>query len=323
MMGRTDRHQRYFFRLISKHALLYTEMIPSSALLHGNPFHLLEHDPSEHPLALQIGGSDPQEMKACATLATDCGFAELNLNVGCPSTRVQAGHFGACLMTAPELVAECVAAMRAAIDIPITVKTRIGVDCWDSYDFLACFIDTVAQGGCRTFIVHARKAWLQGLSPRENRHKPPLRYDVVKQLKRDFPSLEIVVNGGIQRLDEIQHHLSAVDGVMLGREVYRNPYLFASADRQFYADHHPIPTRHQVLEAYLPYAANQISRGVSLYLLSHHLFGLFHNQPGARSWRRFLSLRISTKSNGIEALIEALSKTPQTAATAPPNPESV
>ncbi|MGC1954007.1 MAG: tRNA dihydrouridine(20/20a) synthase DusA [Gammaproteobacteria bacterium] len=319
MMQRTDRHQRYFLRLISKHALLYTEMITSSALVHGNPSRLLQHDPSEHPLALQIGGSDPREMKACATRAGDCGFLEVNINAGCPSTRVQAGGFGACLMTTPERVAECVAAMGSAVNIPITVKTRIGVDCWDSYDFLVHFIDTVAKGGCRTFIVHARKAWLRGLSPKENRHKPPLQYDIVKQLKRDFPSLEIVINGGIRRLDEARYHLSAVDGVMIGREVYRNPYLFATVDQQFYADHHPIPTRHQVVEAYLPYAAHQISRGVSLYWLSRPLFGLFQNQPGARSWRQVLSWSISSKNNTIEALSDALSHIPRTVGTALPD----
>jgi tRNA-dihydrouridine synthase A len=321
MMQRTDRHQRYFLRLISKHALLYTEMISSSALVYGNPLRLLQHDPSEHPLALQIGGSDPRDMKACATLAEDCGFAEVNINAGCPSTRVQAGRFGACLMTTPERVAECVAAMRSAVAIPITVKTRIGVDYWDSYDFLVHFIDTVAKGGCRTFIVHARKAWLRGLSPKENRHKPPLRYDVVKQLKRDFPSLEIVINGGIRRLDEAHYHLSTVDGVMIGREVYRNPYLFATVDQQFYADHHPIATRHQVLEAYLPYAASQLSQGVALYLLSRHLFGLYQNQPGARSWRQGLSLRTGAKSNSIETLSDALAKVPEAAKTGLPHGE--
>ena len=313
MLGRTDRHQRYFLRLISKHVLLYTEMIPSSALVHGKPSRLLEHDPSEHPLALQIGGSDPREMKVCAALARDWGFAEVNINAGCPSARVQAGHFGACLMAVPERVAECVAAMYGAIDLPITVKTRIGVDSFDSYEFLARFIGTVAKAGCRTFIVHARKAWLHGLSPKENRHKPPLRYEVVKQLKRDFSRLEIVVNGGIRRLSEVQYHLSAVDGVMIGREVYRNPYLFATVDRQFYADHHGVPTRQQVLEAYFAYAAKQLSRGVSLYLLSRHLFGLFHNQPGARSWRQVLSSCAGTRRKGIEPLIDALSQLPSSA----------
>lgn len=318
MMRHTDRHQRYFMRLLSTHALLYTEMVTSSALVHGNPSRLLKHDPFEHPLALQIGGSEPKEMRTCASLARDLGFAEININVGCPSRRVRAGRFGACLMTEPERVAECVAAMGAAIDIPITIKSRIGVDHWDSYEFLARFISTVSEGGCRTFIVHARKAWLRGLSPKENRHKPPLRYDVVKQLKRDFPRLEIVINGGVRSLAEAHHHLSAVDGVMIGREAYRNPYLFATVDRQFYADHHPIPTRHEVAQAYLPYAANQLSQGVSLYLLCRHLTGLFQNQPGARAWRQFLSWRIGTKNNGIETLIDALSRIPGTAEVALP-----
>lgn len=310
MMQRTHRHQRYFLRLISTHAFLYTEMITSSALLHGDPARLLAHHPAEHPLALQLGGNDPRELKACAALASDGGFAEVNLNVGCPSARVQAGRFGACLMTDPERVAECVAAMRAAVNIPVTVKTRIGVDGWDSYEFLARFIEIAARGGCRTFIVHARKAYLQGLSPRDNRHKPPLRYDLVKQLKRDFSDLEILLNGGIQCLDEMRYHLSAVDGVMIGREVYRNPYLFARVDEQFYADHHPVPTRHQVLEAYMPYAAAQLALGVPQHLLTQHVFGLFHNQPGARSWRQVLCSPAGIKSNGIKALIAALPEAP-------------
>jgi tRNA-dihydrouridine synthase A len=315
MMQRTHRHQRYFVRLISKHAMLYTEMIPASALVRGNPSHLLEHHPSEHPLALQIGGSDPREMGICAVLARDYGFVEVNINVGCPSTRVQAGRFGVCLMAAPETVAACVARMRAAADIPISVKTRIGLDHQDSYDFLAHFIDTVARSGCGTFIVHARKAWLRGLSPKENRHRPPLRYDVVRQLKGDFPELEIIVNGGIQTLDEAQCHLSAVDGVMIGREVYRNPYFLATIDRRFYADHHPIPTRYQVLETYLPYAAEQISRGISPSLLTRHLFGLFHGQPGARPWRRDLSQIGGAKGKGIETFIDDSLRALQTAKT--------
>lgn len=315
MMQRTDRHQRYFLRLISKHALLYTEMIPSSALVHNNRSRLLDHNPAEHPLALQIGGSDPQEMKACATIARDWGFTEININVGCPSARVRAARFGACLMTDPEQVAECVAAMRAVTDIPITVKTRIGVDGCDTYDFLARFVDTVAKGGCGTFIVHARKALLQGLSPKDNRNRPPLRYDVVQQLKRDFPRLEIVINGGIRRLEEARRHLSAVDGVMIGREVYRNPYLFATVDRDFYADDHPIPTRHEVLEAYLPYAAKKVVRGVPPYSVIRHLFGLFHNQPGARAWRQTLSSQMAAKSNRMGILLDCSLKGPQTAQT--------
>lgn len=317
MMQRTHRHQRYFVRLISKHGLLYTEMIAASALVHGNPSRLLEHDPSEHPLALQVGGSDPREMKTCATLAREFGFAEININVGCPSTRVNAGRFGACLMRSPERVAACVAAMTgAAAHIPVTVKTRIGIDHLDSYDFLAHFVATVAEGGCRTFIVHARKAWLRGLSPKENRQTPPLRYDVVKQLKNDFPRLEIIVNGGIQRLHDAQCHLSVFDGVMIGREAYRNPYLFATVDRQFYRDHHPIPTRYQVLEAYLPYAAEQIARGGSAHVLGHHLFGLFHAQPGARSWKKALSAQLAAQKHGTEAFIANLSTSTLQAAKA-------
>lgn len=310
MMQRTDRHQRYFLRLISRHALLYTEMIPAAALAHGHAGQLLEHDPAEHPLALQLGGSDPDEMAAGAQLAEACGFKEVNINVGCPSGRVQAGGFGACLMAEPQRVARCVMAMREAVRIPVTVKMRIGIDHLDSYDHLAHFIQAVALQGCRTFIVHARKAWLQGLSTRQNRQLPPLRYDRVKRLKGDFPQLEIVLNGGIQRLDEAERHLANVDGVMIGREAYRNPYLFASVDRRFFGDPHPVPSRHQVLEAYLPYVDRHLSRGIPLYSLSHHLFGLFQKQPGARAWRRYLSEHAAQPQAGLEVLRAALEQVP-------------
>jgi tRNA-dihydrouridine synthase A len=289
MMDWTDRHCRYFLRLISRHVLLYTEMVTTAALIHGDRERLLRFDPAEHPLALQIGGSDPAAMAACARMGADRGYDEINMNVGCPSDRVQSGRFGACLMAEPDLVADCVAAMKDAVDIPVTVKSRIGIDHQDSYEALCAFTDAVAAAGCDALIVHARKAWLQGLSPKENREIPPLRYEVVERLKGDFPRLPIVVNGGISDLTQASSYLGKLDGVMIGREAYHNPWMLAGADREIFGDDHPEPTRHQVVEALVPYLERQLQAGVPLNAMTRHVLGLFQAQPGARRWRRTIS----------------------------------
>ncbi|MGA7801184.1 MAG: tRNA dihydrouridine(20/20a) synthase DusA, partial [Gammaproteobacteria bacterium] len=288
MMDWTDRHCRYFLRLISRHTWLYTEMVTSGAVLHGDRERLLGFDPCEHPVALQLGGSEPAELAEAARISAAFGYDEINLNVGCPSDRVQSGRFGACLMVEPERVARSVAAMAAAVTVPVTVKTRIGVDEHDSYESLYGFVDAVAAAGCRTLIVHARKAWLQGLSPKENREVPPLRYDVVYRLKADFPDLEIVVNGGVHGLDEAQHHLRHVDGVMIGRQAYHNPYLLAAADGRIFGDTAQAPSREAVAAALLPYVEEQLALGVPLQRVTRHILGLFQGVPGARAWRRHL-----------------------------------
>lgn len=289
MMDRTDRHFRYFVRLLSKSTLLYTEMVTSSALLHGDRDRLLAYDAAEKPLALQLGGSDPEALARCAAMAEAAGFDEVNLNVGCPSDRVQTGRFGACLMAEPELVATCVAAMRAATTLPVTVKTRIGIDERDTYEELLAFIDTVARAGCRTFIVHARKAWLNGLSPKENREVPPLRYDVVKRLKVERPELEIVLNGGILTLDQVRAELAAFDGVMIGRAAYRDPFLLARADQDIFGLSAPPITRQAAIDRWFPYVERELQAGTSLHQMVRHVLGLFHGAPGGRRWRRHLS----------------------------------
>jgi tRNA-dihydrouridine synthase A len=295
MLGWTDRHARYFLRLITKHTLLYTEMVNTGALLHntqkvGQQRRLLAYHPSEHPLALQLGGSDPEALAACAQLAEDAGFDEVNLNVGCPSDRVRSGHFGACLMAAPELVADCIAAIRAKVSIPVTVKCRIGIDDMEGYSPLEYFVDTVAKGGCDTFIVHARKAWLKGLSPKQNREIPPLKYDYVHRLKSEKPELNIVINGGIKTLKQAQHELSFVDGVMIGREAYYNPWILARVDADIYHDSNiETNSRKQIALQMCDYIDSEISRGSSLHSITRHMLGLYHACPGARGWRRHLS----------------------------------
>jgi len=289
MMERTDRFCRYFLRLISRHTLLYTEMITSAAVLNGDRDRLLAFDQSEHPLALQLGGSEPAHMAKCARIAEDHGFDEVNMNVGCPSKRVRAGSFGACLMAEPERVAACVAAMQSVVGIPVTVKTRIGIDHQDSYEALADFVGQVADHGCNTFIVHARKAWLTGLSPKQNRDVPPLRYDIVGRLKEDFPTLTIVLNGGVTSLGQVREHLTRLDGVMIGREAYRNPYVLADADGLIFDDHRAAPTRREIVEAYIPYVTRELEGGARLAHLTRHLTGLYLGQSGARAWRRALS----------------------------------
>lgn len=306
MMDYTDRHFRYFIRLMSRHTRLYTEMLTTSALLYGDARRFLEFNRAEHPLALQLGGNKPQELAACTRLAADHGYDEVNLNVGCPSDRVQAARFGACLMKEPALVAECVVAMRAACTLPVTIKTRLGVDEVDSYEYLHGFVQTVAAAGCRVFIIHARKAWLKGLSPKENREIPPLRYELAENLKRDFPALTIVVNGGIRTLAAMEGHLDAFDGVMIGREAVANPYLFADVDRRFFDPSAPVLTREQVLEAWLPQIQVQLARGVPLARMTRHALGLFQCCPGARRWRRQLSEAGTRGGAGVEVLQTAL-----------------
>ena len=306
MLDWTDRHCRYFLRQITRHTLLYTEMITTGALLHRSPARFLDYHPAEHPLALQIGGSDPAELATCTRLADEWAYDEVNLNVGCPSDRVQSGRFGACLMADPQLVADCVAAMSQATRRPVSVKHRIGIDDMDSYDALARFVDSVAQAGCRTFIVHARKAWLHGLSPKENREIPPLRYQAVHQLKRDFPQLEIVINGGFKTLAQAQEQLAQLDGVMIGREAYQNPWMLVDADSRIFGDTGDTVARKQIVHRMLPYIEEQHGAGVPLHRITRHMLGLFQGQPGARAWRRFLSERAHRPDNGPELLTTAL-----------------
>jgi tRNA-dihydrouridine synthase A len=320
MLDWTDRHFRFFARLITRRTLLYTEMVTTGALIHGDRARFLRFDPAEHPLALQLGGSDPGEMAACARMGADWGYDEININVGCPSDRVQSGRFGACLMAEPWVVADCVAAMKAVVGVPITVKTRIGIDERDSYEALAAFTDTVAAAGCDALIVHARKAWLQGLSPRENRDVPPLRYDVVHRLKRDFPAPPMVINGGITSLDEVKEQLKFMDGVMVGREAYQNPWMLAAADREVFGDPEPPTTRQAVLDAMLPYVEKWLTEGVPLNAMTRHLLGLFHAQPGAKAWRRYLSEQAHRPGAGIAVLQQAAAQL--SSASIPRSPRS-
>lgn len=307
MMDWTDRDCRFLLRLLSRHTLLYTEMVTTGALIHGDRARFLAYDQQEHPVALQLGGSDPDELPLCAKMGEDAGYDEINLNVGCPSDRVQSGRFGACLMAEPELVAEGVAAMRAAVRIPVTVKTRLGIDEYDSYEFLTGFIDKVSAAGCEIFILHARNAWLQGLSPKENRHIPPLNYERVYQVKKDYPHLHIDINGGIQTLEEARQHLDHVDGVMMGRAIYHNPYLLAEADRVVFGKEQQVVSRHEVVEAMLPYIEQRMKEGRPLKSMTRHLLGLFQGQPGGRRWRRHLSENAHLPGAGIHTLREALS----------------
>jgi len=287
MMDWTDRHCRYFHRLLSPHARLYTEMVTSAALVRGRQLRLLEHSQQEHPVALQLGGSEPEELAVAARYGADAGYDEINLNVGCPSDRVQSGRFGACLMREPALVGDCVKAMRDAVDIPVTVKCRIGVDDQDDYADLQQFTETMVGVGVEVLVVHARKAWLQGLSPKENREIPPLNYERVYRLKREFPELVIVINGGITTADEVQAHLAQVDGVMLGRAAYHDPYVLAKVEAALYGE--PMPTREDVLLRLRPYVEAELARGTALKHISRHILGLYQGEPGARGFRRRLS----------------------------------
>lgn len=289
MMDWTDRHERYLLRLISSRARLYTEMVTTGALIHGDRDRFLGHADAEHPLGLQLGGSEPADLARCAVIGQTAGFDEININVGCPSDRVQAGRFGACLMLEPDLVATCFSAMQGAVSIPVTVKCRLGVDEMDRFDDLIRFVDIVAGAGCAVFIVHARKAWLSGLSPRENREVPPLQYDRVYALKERYPELTVVINGGITRVDEAIAHLKRVDGVMVGREAYQNPWSLARVDEILFDYAPDLKSRFDVLERYKTYMDTQLQKGVPLKRLARHLLGLFQGQPGARIWRRALS----------------------------------
>jgi tRNA-dihydrouridine synthase A len=311
MLDWTDSRCRFFHRLISQHALLYTEMVTTGALIHGDHHRFLQFNAAENPLAFQLGGSNPHDLAICARMVEDYGYDEVNLNVGCPSDRVQNGRFGACLMAAPELVAECVAAMSQAVTIPVTIKSRIGIDERDSYEELVHFVSTIASAGCKTFIVHARKAWLSGLSPKQNRDIPPLRHDLVFQLKKDFPQLEIIINGGITSLDQAEEMLHHVDGVMMGREAYHNPYLLADVDRRFFcADSEPL-SRQAIVAALIPYIQEQLKNEVRLNSVSRHILGLFHGEPGARGWRRAISENVSLSGADEKVILEALKFTAQ------------
>ncbi|MBE9195390.1 tRNA dihydrouridine(20/20a) synthase DusA [Synechocystis sp. LEGE 06083] len=306
MMDHTDRHFRYFLRQLTRHTLLYTEMITAQAILHGDRPKLLDFSPEEKPVALQLGGDNPQLLAECARIGQDWGYDEINLNVGCPSDRVQSGNFGACLMAQPELVAQCVAAMQRAVAIPVTVKHRIGIDDQDSYEDLVKFVTVVAQAGCQRFTVHARKAWLQGLSPKENRTIPPLRYQDVYQLKKDCPELAIEINGGITQMEQINAHLHHVDAVMVGRAAYENPYLFATVDRDIYQKTNLIPSRAEIIERMLPYVEERLRHGDRLNQITRHLLSLFNGQPRAKFWRRTLSDSRLLASAGPELLEKAL-----------------
>ncbi|MEZ9491893.1 tRNA dihydrouridine(20/20a) synthase DusA [Vibrio splendidus] len=311
MLDWTDRHCRYFHRLLSQQTLLYTEMITTGAILHGKG-DFLEYNEQEHPLALQLGGSNPVDLAACAKLAGERGYDEINLNVGCPSDRVQNGRFGACLMAEPELVADCVSAMKEVTDIPITVKTRIGIDDQDSYEFLTKFVSTVSEkGGCEQFTIHARKAWLSGLSPKENREIPPLDYDRAYQIKKDFSDLVIAVNGGVTTLEQTKEHLQHLDGVMISREAYHSPFILAEVDQQIFGLDTPIKKRSQVVEEMYPYIERELSNGASLGHISRHMLGLFQSMPGARQWRRYISENAHKKGAGIEVMQTALAKIPK------------
>lgn len=308
MLDWTDKHCRYFHRLLSKNALLYTEMVTTGAILHGSQQRFLSFNEAENPVAYQLGGSNPVDLANCARIIEDYGYDEVNLNVGCPSDRVQNGRFGACLMIEPDLVAECVSAMQQAVSIPVTVKSRIGVDEQDSYEELIRFVSTIAETGCKTFIIHARKAWLKGLSPKQNRDVPPLRYDVVYQLKNDLPELEIILNGGVTSLQCTKDILQHVDGVMMGREAYHNPYLLAEIDAQLFADLDSIKTRHQVVMALIPYINDHLMKGGRLHNITRHILGLFHGVSGARAWRRMLSENATKKGADEAIVLEALNR---------------
>ncbi|EKO3370280.1 tRNA dihydrouridine(20/20a) synthase DusA [Vibrio fluvialis] len=310
MLDWTDRHCRYFHRLLSSQTLLYTEMVTTGAIIHGKG-DFLAYNEEEHPVALQLGGSNPADLARCAKLAQERGYDEINLNVGCPSDRVQNGRFGACLMAEPDLVAQCVAAMKEVVDIPVTVKTRIGIDDQDSYEFLTNFVTLVSEkGGCEQFTIHARKAWLSGLSPKENREIPPLDYPRAYQLKQDFPHLTIAVNGGVKTLAETKEHLQHLDGVMIGREAYQSPYLLAEVDQQIFGLDTPVKKRSQVVQEMYPYIEQQLAQGSYLGHITRHMLGLFQNMPGARQWRRHISENAHKAGAGIEVVEQALAKIP-------------
>lgn len=307
MMDLSNRHCRFLWRLISRHAYLYTEMVTTGALIHGKDEHrFLEFNEQEHPIALQLGGSDPKDLARCSQLAEQWGYDEVNLNCGCPSDRVQSGMIGAVLMAQPTRVADCIKAMQDATSIEVTVKHRIGIDDMEDYADMVNFVETIAATGCTTFIVHARKAWLNGLSPKENREIPPLRYDLVHQLKQDFPNLEVILNGGLTTLTQCQEQIDKTDGVMVGREAYSNPYLLAQVDQCFYDDNHPIPSRQQIAGEYVNYCKQQMAEGARLHHMARHLLGLYQGQPGARKFRRHLSENMHRANASVSILEDAI-----------------
>lgn len=314
MMDWSDRHCRLFHRYISQHTWLYTEMVTTGAILHGDIRRHLDFNQEEHPVALQLGGSEPTDLALAAKRGQEWGYDEINLNCGCPSERVQKGAFGACLMAEPALVADCVKAMRDAVDIDVTVKHRIGINDVDSYDFVRDFVGHIADAGCRTFVVHARNAILKGLSPKENREVPPLKYDYAYRLKKDFPDLEIIINGGIKTLDEIDAHLLHVDGVMLGREAYHNPYIMTTFDARYYGDSSTPRTREEVVLAMLPYIRQQLltfgenGKGLKLNSITRHMLGLTFGLIGARAFRQTLSDTKKLALNDASLLLEAMNK---------------
>jgi tRNA-dihydrouridine synthase A len=306
MMDWSDRHCRFFWRLLTRQALLYTEMVTTGALIHGDRERFLAFNPEEHPVALQLGGSNPADLATCARWAEQWGYDEVNLNCGCPSDRVQSGTFGACLMGQPALVGDCVKAMRDACSLPVTVKHRIGIDDMESYEQMLHFVDTVAGAGCEVFIVHARKAWLQGLSPKENREIPPLNYPWVYRLKAERPELTIVINGGIQTLDQCEEHLAHVDGVMLGREAYQNPWLLAEVDSRLYGEDKTVRARDDIMAQLLPYVERQLAAGAKLNHVTRHILGLYQGVPGARKFRRHLSENAFRTDAGPDVLKQAI-----------------
>ncbi|MEH6556383.1 MAG: tRNA dihydrouridine(20/20a) synthase DusA [Oceanicoccus sp.] len=305
MMEWSDRHCRMFWRQLTQHAVLYTEMVTTGAILHAGAERFLTYNDEEHPLALQLGGSNPGDLATCTKIAADFGYDEVNLNCGCPSDRVQNGMFGACLMAHPQRVADCVKAMQDASSLPITVKHRIGIDEMESYEEMFQFVKPIADTGCSTFIVHARKAWLQGLSPKQNREIPPLQYEMVHQLKQDFPHLNIIINGGITNLEQCLPHLQSLDGVMLGRAAYHNPYLLAEVDSVIYNKPTATKTRDQVLLDYIPYIEGQLSENVALNRITRHILGLFQGIPGAKLFRRHISEQAHRQGAGIEVVHQA------------------
>lgn len=306
MLDCTDRHARFLLRLLSRHTVLYTEMVVDQALINGDPDRFLAHDNSEHPLVLQLGGSDPARLAPAARLGADYGYDQINLNLGCPSERVKAGSFGASLMAEPQRVADCYAAMQQAIDVEVTLKCRIGIDEQDSWEHFASFVETVAAAGCKTFIVHARKAWLHGLSPRQNRSVPPLNYDFVYRLKRENPGLTVIINGGLDTLPLIAEQMDRVDGVMTGRAAYHDLWMMHEVDRVLYQDNHPLPGREAVLASYIDYMTEQQTAGVPLWLMARHLVGFYQGAPGAKRWRRCIAEEVGRQGD-LDTLRQAVS----------------
>lgn len=308
MLDWTDRHERYFLRLLSRRARLYSEMVTTGALLHGDVKRHLAFDPAEQPVALQLGGSDPQDLARCAVIGAEAGYCEVNLNVGCPSDRVQSGRFGACLMADREIVAMGVQAMKSAVDIPVTVKCRTGINTLDSDTFLQDFIAAVQEAGCDVLIIHARIALLEGLTPKENREIPPLNYARVQRMKERFPNLPIVINGGIRSLDQAEQLLAGLDGVMVGREAYHNPWLLSEVDSRLFGEEHNVDSRTQALQKFLPYVERELLAGTSLQHMTRHILGIFHGVPGGKAFRRHLSENAWRKNAGLSVLEDALGK---------------